>query len=389
MIRTTPQLQPQPQQGPYANPATVAHQPDRHGIPGAAVAAGVAAAGAATVAGASPLVAVGIGAAASATTAGALLLRGEHVADSAPIPAEWTVRDAANGVRIMTWNIRGATGSWGGQMRAEVRDDIVDAIDRIDPDVLVMQEVNRRSPRTFGRDLAAEIASDAAATDWGFAFRRTGAFNSYGQLVLTRNGYEIEDDAEGLDRTYALPLTTTGGGIQRIADVSSIVAPTGARFTMVGTHLSSGNPSLRDLQARELGAAVDALRAGTPLAGMRRGDEPVTGVDLPTTVVLAGDFNAAPSTLRRPGSLEPDQHGLTDALTAVGVPVRGDTRRVSYVGGAALDNIFVGGDARVTAASVLHAPRGSWDDGVRRFWPSEHTSDHDALVADVVLTGAV
>ena len=382
MLQTTPQ----PQQGPYANPALVAHPPNRSGVPAAAFAAGTAAVAAAHVAGASPMVAIATGAAAGAAIAGAMLLQGERVVDSTPIPAEWTVRDAADGVRIMTWNIRGATGSWGGTMRAEVRDDIVDAIERIDPDVVVMQEVNRRAPRTFGRDLAAQLAGGSGATDWSFAFRRTGALNAYGHLVMTRNGFQIEDDASGADRTYALPLTTTDGGIQRIADVSSIVTPAGARFTMVGTHLSSGNPTLRDRQAVELGAAIDAIRAGTPLAGMRRGDAPASAEGLATTVVLAGDFNAAPSTLRRPGSLEPDVHGLTDALTAAGVAVRGDARRVSYVGGSALDHVFVGGGARVAAASVLHAPRGSWDEGLRRFWPSEHTSDHDAVVADVVLT---
>jgi endonuclease/exonuclease/phosphatase family metal-dependent hydrolase len=378
---------PQPQQSPYATPSLVARQPDRSLVVPAAVAAGSAAAAAAQLAGAGPVATIVAGAGAGAATAGAMLLRGEAVADSTPIPTEWCVRDAADGARIMTWNIRGAAGSWGGRMRAEVRDDIVAAIERIDPDVVVMQEVDRRSPRSTGRDLAAQLAERTGATDWAFAYRRAGRlgteFGAYGHLVLTRNGYEIEDDATGADRTFALPLVTTAG-IQRIADVSSITTPDGGSFTMVGTHLSSGNPQLRDRQLVELGAAVDAIRAGTALSGLRQRHANVPAQSLPSTVVLAGDFNAQPTTLRRAGSLEPEARDLVDALSSAGVPLR-DPRRVSYVGGASLDHLFVTPDARVAAASILHAPRGSWDDGIRRHWPSEHTADHDALVADVVL----
>jgi endonuclease/exonuclease/phosphatase family metal-dependent hydrolase len=308
--------------------------------------------------------------------------RGKPVADVAPIPSEWTVRDAAAGARIMTWNIRGASGSWGGRTRGEVVDDILDAIARIDPDVVVMQEVDRRDPRTMGRDLAADLARGANASDWSFAHRRTGFARGYGHLVMTRNGYEIEDDASGRDRSYVLPLTTTGG-IQRIADVSAIRAPDGARFTMLGTHLSSANPTLRDRQATELAGVVDAIRAGRSVDGLLRDGAPVTDAALAPTLVLAGDFNAHPATLRRTGSLEPEAHGLVDALGAVGVGLR-DPRRTSFVTGAALDHVFVAGDARVVAASVLHAPRGSWYHGIRTKFAEEHTSDHEPLVADVV-----
>lgn len=371
-----------PQRGPFADPNRALPHPATKPAIGAGLGAGVTMGALSRFASCRWPVSLGIGMATGMAVAGAILTRFGRVADDIPLHPAWRGHPGDDQVRVLTWNIRGAGGSGGGLFRPDVRNQIVRTIEELDPDVVVLQEVDRVTARSFGHDVAAEIAAGVHASDWSFANRYRLAGGDYGQVLITRNGYRVDDDAAGRNRSYVVPLTMSGAK-PRIAHVSSVSGPDGRSFTVVDTHLSSGDPPARNAQARQLGAIADAVQDGRPVPGLTRNGSPVVDDSLPRSLVLAGDLNANPQTLRRPELLRPEQRGLTDVFSAVGVGLR-DARRATRVGGGRLDHIFVGRSARVEAASVIHAPFPDSAQGWRGLLPQEWVSDHDAVVADLV-----
>lgn len=134
-----------------------------------------------------------------------------------------------------------------------------DAAGSLDVDVLAVQEVDRDSRRTGGRDLAAD-AVDAFGGElvWAPALTlRTGG--TYGNALLVRGRVRRSE-------TFALPgPRRTEPRVAAIAEVEAAGRP----WTIAATHLTTD----RDVSPDQLLALIDALR------------------DRPAPRVLLGDLN--------------------------------------------------------------------------------------------------
>jgi endonuclease/exonuclease/phosphatase family metal-dependent hydrolase len=203
-----------------------------------------------------------------------------------------------NRLNVISWNIeRGVR--FGG---------VLDTLQKLDADVVLLQEVDRYCGRSGGRDVAADLAS-ALGMNWVAAgeFQEIGEATKgraalHGQAILSR--YPITDAgvlvfAEQASLRWRLnPVQPRRGG--RMA----LRARTGGMLVYTA-HLESGsNETLRRKQLDEM--VRDQQREARP-------DE---------RVVLAGDFNNSPvahsSMFRGIGAARfVDSHGGTARLTSI------------------------------------------------------------------------
>ncbi len=131
------------------------------------------------------------------------------------------------------------------------------------PDLVALQEVDFKTRRARGYDLATELGQRTGMTS---VFARAMAYDGgeYGLALLSRFSF---------DTTRRIALPHSEGKEPRAAIAATLTLPEGPTIQLVGTHLDQGSASERDAQAEALRAAV----ADTKLPSL-----------------LAGDFNATP-----------------------------------------------------------------------------------------------
>ncbi len=131
------------------------------------------------------------------------------------------------------------------------------------PDLVALQEVDFKTRRAQGYDLATELAQRTGMTSI-FAKAMDHDGGEYGLALLSRFSFETT-------RRIALPYTE--GKEPRAAIAATLTLPGGPTLQFVGTHLDHESNSERDAQAEAL---LDAA-----------GDKSMPSL-------LAGDFNATP-----------------------------------------------------------------------------------------------
>jgi endonuclease/exonuclease/phosphatase family metal-dependent hydrolase len=286
----------------------------------------------------------------------------------------------------MTWNLQAAHGGEElGTVPASERDANVHQLERAiasyDPDVVMLQEVENGYERNGKSNQWDMLRTDdrLGATDGVYGD------DTLGSGILTRNGFTIDDNADGRNRTAHQSLSIEGEAFA--APVRAPKREGGSRFTAVSTHQRGDElPGFRDdlLQDIHDGKAVDP----------ELGQNGPTG-KLPRRLIVAGDFNEHTTTVE--DALAPV--GLQDVQTRMGLSTD-DPRRLSFpdtdgtsafesVTGALglsdelprdIDHILVDGDTKVRSAEV-RVPRFD-NDGV----VGAELSDHRPMIADVQLS---
>lgn len=221
-------------------------------------------------------------------------------------------------LRLLSFNTRRSTGTLNA---------IAGEILELDPDIVLLQEVDRKMLRTGSVD-QAEVLADAVGMDGSFSSNLVRGSGQYGTLILSR--YDVVQQGR-------IPLVRTprseARGLQWVT-----VDVDGRPVRVYNTHLDATRPAVRLAQARQV---ADVLAAD----------------DLP--IVLGGDLNAWPAS----AAVAMIGRELTDTWTTSGVG-REDTSK----GGKKIDYLFVRG-LKPLLSQV--APSGA--------------SDHNRLWADVRL----
>jgi endonuclease/exonuclease/phosphatase family metal-dependent hydrolase len=221
-------------------------------------------------------------------------------------------------LRLLSFNTRRSTGTLNA---------IAGEILELDPDIVLLQEVDRKMLRTGSVD-QAEVLADAVGMDGSFSSNLVRGSGQYGTLILSK--YDVVQQGR-------IPLVRTprseARGLQWVT-----VDVDGRPVRVYNTHLDATRPAVRLAQARQV---ADVLAAD----------------DLP--IVLGGDLNAWPAS----AAVATIGRELTDTWTTSGVG-REDTSK----GGKKIDYLFVRG-LKPLLSQV--APSGA--------------SDHNRLWADVRL----
>lgn len=172
------------------------------------------------------------------------------------------------------------------------------AVASLDVDVLAMQEVDRRSSRVGGRDLAAE-ASEAFGGElvWApaFAFGEHESAGEYGNALLVRG--EVR-------RSVVVDLPRRRSREPRVAALTEVVAA-GRPWTVAATHLTT----VRSVVLDQLLALLDVLNGW------------------PAPRVLLGDLNLEPELLLPWMTAE----GYRLALGPLTFSVRRPRRQIDHV----------------------------------------------------------
>jgi len=200
------------------------------------------------------------------------------------------------------------------------------------PDLVALQEVDRKATRTGGIDQAAEYARLTGLHVWfGDAMPFQGG--EYGQALLSR--WPLEDPR-------VLRLPGTSGREPRIAVNAFVQVPGIGRIRWVGVHLDA----TRDDEDRW-------NQAGALLEDLGRA---------PTPTLLAGDFNATPESRVMQRLLGPATHweDTAGASAAPTIPAEAPRSRIDF---------------------VLTSPRGFWRTLESQVIPEAVASDHRPLVA--------
>jgi endonuclease/exonuclease/phosphatase family metal-dependent hydrolase len=242
-------------------------------------------------------------------------------------------RSPEGALRVVSYNVRAGLGGL---------EEIAEEIERLSPDVVALQEIERGVARSMQVDQPAFLA-ERLGMRYAFAASITSRTEGdHGVAVLSCHPLRDEE---------AVPLPQGGGRWPRVALEVTVDAPAGS-FRMVCVHLSrpEGWPlSLTRTRLRQVETVLDHLEAE----------------ELPA--VVAGDFNAfpiSPETLTLRQHLEsawrPWRDGWAPSfeLSTVGWPL----------GAVPIDHVF-------------HDP--DWKS--RGFWSaSPGASDHRPVVADLV-----
>ena len=164
-------------------------------------------------------------------------------------------------LRVLTYNIHHGEGTDGKFDYAR----LAEAIARLDPDIIALQEVDKGTERANGVDIAKELGERLKMHHaFGNALYFSGG--QYGEAILSR--FPISDA-----KAHHLPYRF--GNEPRTALEVRITPDNGIpEFIFVGTHLCHQSPETRLEQTKELAKLF-------------------SGNKLPT--ILAGDFNARTS----------------------------------------------------------------------------------------------
>jgi endonuclease/exonuclease/phosphatase family metal-dependent hydrolase len=221
-------------------------------------------------------------------------------------------------LRVLSFNTHRSTGSLNA---------IAEEILQVDPDVVLLQEVDRQMLRTGAVD-QAEVLADAVGMDGSFSSNLARGSGHYGTLILSR--FDIVQQGR-------IPLVRSpraeARGLQWVT-----LEVNGQAVRVYNTHLDATRADVRLAQARQV-------------AGVVAED------DLPT--ILGGDLNAWPAS----AVVATIGGRLTDTWTSAG---RG--RAATSHGGKKIDYLFVRG-LRPLLSQVA----------------TSGASDHNRLWADVRL----
>jgi endonuclease/exonuclease/phosphatase family metal-dependent hydrolase len=233
-------------------------------------------------------------------------------------------------LKILTFNIlHGATteGTFDLDRIAQV---IIDA----DPDLVALQEVDFKTRRARGYDLATELGlRTKMASIFAKAMDHDGG--EYGEAILSRGSFET---------MRRIPLPFTGDSEPRAAIEVTLSLPGGQTIAFVGTHLDHASTSDREAQAQALNAAC-ANKA------------------IPT--LLAGDFNATPES-------------KTIAILK---------EHWTVAGGDSPPPTFPSDDPKIKIDYVMYAPASRWTVVETRVIQDAVASDHCAYLVTLVLSG--
>lgn len=196
-------------------------------------------------------------------------------------------------LRVLSFNTHRSTGSLNA---------IAEEILELDPDVVLLQEVDRRMLRTGAVD-QAEVLADAVGMDGAFSANLVRGAGHYGTLILSR--FDIVQHGR-------VPLVrnprSEARGLQWVT-----LEVSGQAVRVYNTHLDARHPDVRLAQARQV-------------AGILAED------DVPT--ILGGDLNAWPAS----AAVAAIAGQLTDTWTAAG-----QGRSATSPGGRKIDYLFVRG----------------------------------------------
>lgn len=271
----------------------------------------------------------------------------EHIqtaAAAATRPPRGVTTSRNGSVKVVTINVktfRNSSAGSDGKTDPRAFKAITEYINRVNPDVVLLQELDSGTERSNKRDQIADFAKAVKADDYKFARAIDKDTGGYGVGIVTRNGHHIERNAQGQYRAQRIELPKgQGDGAdpeQRIALVAPIVTPGGKEFTAVATHVTQKGPG-RGAQIDKLGSIVDDVRDGA------RSSQAGLSSDLPTTVVVGGDFNTS----------------RTNVEDHIGRGVRHVGHDVSSLGDTNIDHILVSDDVAVSNASLDSSARIGW-----------------------------
>lgn len=235
-------------------------------------------------------------------------------------------------LRVMTYNIHHGADS-AEQPRL---DDVVAFVADADPDVVCLQEVDRRyGPRSGNADQAAELA-DRLAMHLHFAPALYRGEGQYGNAVLSK----APQSSRAVHRLSTPPRAET----RTVA--ATRTEPGNAAVTVLCVHLTPGRRrATRAAQLREL---ADLAADSAP------------------PVVLAGDFNTDDA-----GELAVLAPQLQDAWTAAGHTASAGATSPTWLPLRRIDRVYVPWDVEVTRAEVGRCA----------------ASDHRPMVVDLTLAG--
>jgi endonuclease/exonuclease/phosphatase family metal-dependent hydrolase len=176
-----------------------------------------------------------------------------------------TAADSSRIIRVMTYNI------WHGEKHYGDPDAgyesslqiLAEVIQKADPDLVALQEVDNRTGRSRGRDLISELA---LLTRMNPLFGATMSFDGgeYGLGILSKFSFQ----SSRLHR-----LHSPDGSEPRAALEAIVVIPSGDTVRFISTHFDHRETAIRSRQAED----VNTLFAFDSMPG-----------------IMAGDFNAVP-----------------------------------------------------------------------------------------------
>lgn len=201
---------------------------------------------------------------------------------------------------------------------------VINAINTLEPDICVIQEVDRFIMRSGFIDQHKLIAKRCGfKKSYFFKTRTMNGFGSYGHALYFKDISHTEPESTRISSKSTLE--------NRVAFLTNVHSQFGTSFVLSGFHLSANTSQATE----ELRKLIHELRFRAPVG---------------SKLVLAGDFNLPPSSLEKYG------FSIADTQFSCGVPKR--TSRLDYIVGRGV-NMDV---------HVVHLP------GI---------SDHDPVVADL------
>lgn len=231
-------------------------------------------------------------------------------------------------LKIMTFNIlHGATMNNDGNLEV-----IAQVIRDVDPDLVALQEVDVRTGRSKGLDLATELGRLTNRTP---LFARAMAYDGgeYGVGILSRYSFRA---------TRAIALPFSGNNEPRAALEAVVELPDGQAISFVATHLDNVSAHDRANQARLINQTFGKS-------------------SLPR--LLAGDFNATPDS--EAISILREAWTPTDGLDA--------------------PPTFPSNDPKIKIDYIFFAPAADWVVVETKVMRHEVASDHFALVSTLEL----
>ncbi len=179
---------------------------------------------------------------------------------------------------------------------------VAEEILELDPDVVLLQEVDRRMLRSGAVD-QAEVLADAVGMDGAFSANLARGSGQYGTLILSRFDI-VQQGRVSLVRS----ARSEARGLQWVT-----IEVSGQAVRVYNTHLDATHPAVRLAQARQVAGIIAEDRFPT---------------------ILGGDLNAWPAS----AAVGAIAGQLTDTWTATG-----QGRSATSRGGRKIDYLFVRG----------------------------------------------
>jgi endonuclease/exonuclease/phosphatase family metal-dependent hydrolase len=215
---------------------------------------------------------------------------------------------AGAGVRVLSYNIHAGKDA---QQQPNI-ERVAAIIDSLDADIVLLQEVDRRTARAAGADHLAELEK---LTGMHAAFGKSLDYQGgdYGIAVLSR--WPI-DSAATISLKVEPPQERSGGSHEPRVGLHAVVRAPFGRLHVLNTHIDAGGPAT--YRRQEVIGLLAHIRNRVP-AG--------------EALVFGGDLNARPTT----DEIAAVSLALTDAFATCGsgaaetFPANAPDRRIDYV----------------------------------------------------------